>query len=506
MVLACWPGVALAQASLDSLSVYPLPDGGEILSYDPVTRTLAVTAERGVRLLELDSVGGLSQRRFVDLDRALGEPEELRSISSVALDPAGRGFGAVSLIPRDNGTKRGSVVLFSLANGSVGRTIGAGYHPDAVVFAPDGRRLFVVNEGEFTVGGISDAPGSLSVIDLSGVTGADDLNQARFAGDFPLTRWSVSRRVDLSVLRMNDETDQPYRHAEPEYAAALDGRVYVSLQENNAVGVFSVQDRQWLSVWPMGVVPLTIDASDRDGVAAFEQQVEGLPMPDTIAVYRAGDRRVLVSADEGDFRPDDGDRKRAGDFAGVAPGSGLDAEAVADPARLGRLRVSVPDSDPDGDGLLDRLVIPGARGVSFWDADTGHRLGGTGSLEPWLFGQDPERHNLNAKEAAEGPDQRSDDKGPEPEAVAVTTLPDGGVWVAAAMERQNGLVLIDATDPSAPEPVGYRNDLDAGLLAPECVVWIDPEDGGSQRWLVVGYEGDGTGVGCGVAVYRLVLP
>ena len=99
--------------------------------------------------------------------------------------------------------------------------------------------LYVANEGEFTSGGDSDAPGSISVIDLSGIATLADFGGL---GDGDVTTTDFSGE-DLSGLRFNDLTFTPgnaYRHVEPEYVIEKDGKVFVSLQENNALAIVEI--------------------------------------------------------------------------------------------------------------------------------------------------------------------------------------------------------------------------------------------------------------------------
>ncbi|MEM8494165.1 MAG: hypothetical protein AAF663_02110 [Planctomycetota bacterium] len=500
--------------------VVPLPDGSEIAAYDPHQNLLLVTGAETIRSFAWDGGPQAPQAaRTIQLADRFQPHDTLRDISSVAVDPLGRGFGAATLIPSNNGQRRGRVVFFDLADGKLLASVEAGYHPDSLVFTPDGQSVVVVNEGEFTVGGDRDAPGSVSLIEIRP---PDETARPSFAyaGDFLLVWHALEPGVKLDALRINDSTTtQPYRHAEPEYAVVLGQSVVVAFQENNALGVFDLTRKRWSALASLGVWPITIDASDQDG-PAIGDAVFGLPTPDTLVALpdpRPPQQRerlgyLLATADEGDFRVDDGDRRRVGDFE---HGETFNA------AR--RLRVSVPDSDLDGDGKLDHAVATGTRGVSIWAVPTrgslqAKRIGHTGSLEPYLLQQDSRLHNINSKSAPpEDPaaedtaDNRSDDKGPEPEGLAAFPPFDhdadpatpARTYLLVALERQNGLVLLDATDPTRPTPVAYRNDLPR-LAAPECVVVIPATQTPDQATrFIVAYEGNDAGQRLGLGVYRL---
>ena len=115
----------------------------------------------GVQIMTLGADGSLSPRgiaTFNDVFNDLGTTVD--SASSTAVDPLQRGFGAVSLIPTDNGGTEGKVAFFDYS-GSTGDTdrtlavVNVGFHPDSVTFSADGSKLYVANEGEFTSGGDS---------------------------------------------------------------------------------------------------------------------------------------------------------------------------------------------------------------------------------------------------------------------------------------------------------------------------------------------------------------
>lgn len=499
--------------SLTRIAQTTVANGAEILAYTKDGNTVASTVgNTGVQLLTLNADGSLTARESLtytaEFSNALG------AVSSVALDPLGRGFGVASLIPTANGTTAGKVAFFNYRAGSVATivTLDVGFHPDSVIFSRDGTKVFVANEGEFINGGDTGAPGSVSVINLGAsatlASIASLTNAAVTTVDFQAA--NLATGVSLDVLRYNDNSAEAqanrFRHVEPEYITEGDGKIYVTLQENNAIAEFSLTGanaNKWTALHPLGTISQTIDASDRDGAggtatALIDDVVKGMPMPDTIASFSIGATRYLLTANEGDFRVDDGDRARVADsefFTGVGSGVTIDRANSA----LGRLRVLRDVSDPDGDKLLDDVVTPGTRSFSIWNAATGALVADSGSLESKLLELDPTRHNINGESGPNTLDARSPDKGPEPEAIATARL-NGYQYAFIGLERQGGILMYDVTNPAAPTYAAYINDHSAtDFRAPECIVVVPAADNPTGKTLLlVGYEISGT-----VGVYEV---
>ncbi|MCB9316930.1 MAG: hypothetical protein H6569_12390 [Lewinellaceae bacterium] len=97
------------------------------------------------------------------------------------------------------------------------------------------------------------------------------------------------------------------------------------------------------------------------------------------------------------------------------------------------------------------------------------------------------------------PDGRSDDKGVEPEAIAIGTI-DGYTYAFVGFERQSAIVVYDITDPFNPEFLTFYNNraVDAagnvtGDVAPEIIEFIPADQSpNNQNLLVVGYEVSGS--------------
>jgi 2',3'-cyclic-nucleotide 2'-phosphodiesterase (5'-nucleotidase family) len=401
----------------------------------------------------------------------------------------------------------------------------AGYHTDMVAIKEG--KVAVANEAQHAWAGSGNVniaafdsvqqPGSVTVIDLAGndsstlATALDSLavNTIDFSGVPALI---AGLRDHTSFETAN--TKAKHFHIEPEYLAFSpdNSQLFVGLQENNAIAVLDLATLTWENITSLGQRPITIDASDNDDVCDVSNAAFGLHMPDSLATWTAGGETYVITADEGDARVDDGDIQR---FAAAVTTYGLAAGFTPSTSNndYGRLNILKDQSlngpvDPASD--IDRIVSMGSRGLSLWKKEADNSLSFVSHLplEAELFSRDPQRHNANNGGLKTAFDARSDDKGPEAEAIAVTTLTDGTVIAVAGMERQNGVIVVDLTNPISPQVLRYINDSDKGLISPETVTIIDAPDSPSGTTLaIVGYEGiiDDSVAG-GVGVYEINPP
>jgi hypothetical protein len=509
------------RAELSLLSGVTIPGGGEVVAHynlasGPdrilVTNSLARTSgvSHRVDIYSLGASGALALEAVADFDAIFGASATL-SVSSVAADPQGRGFGVASIIPKDNTTVLGKVAFFDVLTGAILRVVDVGFHPDAVRFTPDGRRLIVANEGEFTAGA-AQAPGSISIVNLTGFNALTDLQLRAplvVTVDF---RDGLAPGVTLDGLRFNVTgipAAERYLYIEPEFSVATNERAYVTLQENNAVAVVELEGGgapRISAILPLGTITQRIDASDRDpangGLAAINinDLVPGLPMPDTLATFLHGGRRLLATANEGDARTDDGDVARAG-AANVVDtvASGADDQifsgSLSDSAGIGRLTISRVDGNLDGDSLVEVPTMIGTRSFTLWSED-GQRVFDSGSMiEEFVRANAPLTFNMN-NGSTTAIDTRSDDKGPEPEALAYGQI-DGRHYIFVGAERQNGIFQFDITDLSRVSIVGYFNIVDgtkvvtgSQYVSPETIVFVPAAASPTGKpVLLVGYEG-----------------
>ncbi len=252
-----------------------------------------------------------------------------------------------------------------------------------------------------------------------------------------------------------------------------------------------------------------LDASDRDvdgsssgggRIAIGPQPVFGMYMPDGVASFSVGGRPYFITANEGDsredFTPGEEIRVGAGGYV-LDPATFPDAAALKNNAVLGRLIVSAYDGDLDGDGDIDRIQTYGARSFSIWD-EAGNRVFDSGdAIERLTADLVPALFNGNGD--AGSFDSRSDNKGPEPESVAIGSI-GGRPYAFIGLERVGGILTYDLSDPLRPALVGYTNPAtsppgspDQDDLAPEGLLFIPASDSPTGKdLLVTGNEGSGT--------------
>lgn len=252
-----------------------------------------------------------------------------------------------------------------------------------------------------------------------------------------------------------------------------------------------------------------LDASDSDGGAIKIRQwpVKGVYMPDAIASYQVGAETYLVTANEGDAR----EYVAAGVTylnEAVRIGSGsvsLDPAAFPNPApikdarNLGRLNITNTMGRDPVTGKYRELFSFGARSFSIWKTD-GTLVFDSGDELEWLTALAFPDH-FNASNTNNSLDNRSDDKGPEPEGIAVGRA-FGRTFAFIGLERIGGVAVFDVSDPAHPVPVSYSNPRQfkaatntpaAGDLGPEGILFIPAEQSPNGRPLVVvGNEISGT--------------
>ena len=402
-------------------------------------------------------------------------------------------------------TDPGSVVFFD-ADFQHLATVPVGPLPDMITFTPSGRYLLVANEGEATADYSIDPEGSISRIDVQNGFQAETIGFAGFNSQAAVLRASGVRIFGPGATVAQD--------LEPEWiAVSQDSKTaWVTLQENNAVAILDINAGTVTSIRALGtkdhgLAINAFDPSDRDSATGSGSikigtwPVEGLYEPDSIEAVRIKGKDYLVIANEGSARDAAGPGNEAGRLATLTldPVRFPNALDLKKNANLGRLNVSKATGDTDGDGDIDSIQGFGSRSFSILDA-SGAMIWDSGSqFETILAALYP--LNFNCSNSNNTLDDRSDDKGPEPEGVALGKA-FGRDYAFISLERIGGFFVYDISTPAAPEFVQYVNNRDftvapaldtAGDLGAEGTAFIKADDSpNGSPLLVVANEVSGT--------------
>lgn len=492
----------------------------EIVAHDPANQRLFVVNANASTVDVLD-IQDPSQPMLLQTIDASAEGASANSIA------VSGGLVAVAIeanVKQDNG----KVVFYNTSDiGKVGEvTVGA--LPDMLTFTRDGQKVLVANEGEPSDDYTVDPEGSVSIIDLSaGVAGATvtSVDFHAFNG-----QEAELRGAGVRIFGPGASAAQDF---EPEYIAVSgdNTRAWVTLQENNAVAVLDIEAGTIPDVLPLGfkdhgIIGNELDASNSDGgINIRNWSVKGMYQPDAIASYSFNGKTYYITANEGDSRDYTGfsEEFRIADLT-------LEGAAFPDAANLqldenlGRLNVTSTlgvsnGCDPsdfanvETNCIYNELYAYGTRSFSIWSQD-GQRVFDSGSeFERITASLVPDNFNGNNDENSF--DNRSDDKGPEPEAV-VTGQINGQTFAFIGLERVGGIMVYNVTNPQNPQFVQYLNNRDfsasqvdveagmAGDLGPEGLAFISADDSPNGKpMLAVGNEVSGTTTLYGIDVIEL---
>jgi hypothetical protein len=472
----------------------------EIVAYDAATQTLFVVngAASTVDLLDMADPTTLTLKAQIDAS-AYGD-----AATSVAVY---NGLVAVAIPAEETGDN--GVVAFFSADGAFLSQVTVGALPDMVTFNADGTKVVTANEGEPSDDYSIDPEGSVSIIDLSGGDAAALTDADVVTVGFADFNTDGARAAELPAeVRVFGPNATVAQDLEPEYVAIAGDVAYVTLQENNALAIIDLTAGSVVGIAALGFKDHMaegnrIDTTDADGGFMLQNvPVLGMYQPDAIAAYTAPDGTVyLLTANEGDTRDYDG-YSEEGEISELT----LDAEVFPNAAELqteeiaGKLEVVTSTGDTDGDGDLDALYLPGARSFTVWTTDGALVWDSGEALETITAEAYPDYFN-SSNDGTEL-DDRSDNKGPEPEALTVGVI-DGVAYAFVGLERIGGVMVYDLTDPTAPAFVTYANNrnfeadpetAEALDLGPEGVLFIPAADApdGVTNLLVVANEISGT--------------
>ncbi|WP_234489067.1 choice-of-anchor I family protein [Oxynema sp. CENA135] len=495
-----WTGLATAANAFDlrPIGTYQTgifdDSGARITTYDPLSQRLFVTNDSTQRIEILDIFDPtnpypVAANPFIDLTTLdLGLDFEVGGINSIAFKDGILAAAVESKTLQDPGR-----VLFFDSNGTLLNSLTVGALPDMLTFTPDGRKILVANEGEPSGDYLNDPEGSVSIIELAAdIASLTDANVK--TADFQLFN-NIAIDDRIRIFGPNATVAQDL---EPEsIAVSEDGtKAWVTLQENNAIAVLDLLTGEFTDLFALGFKDYSqpqnaLDPSDRDGGINFRtlQNLFGIYQPDEIASYTFGGQTFLFTANEGDsreylFEDEAGneieslvEETSVGDVL-LDPDLFPNAAEIQQNSNFGRLEITNTMGDTDGDGDYDELYAFGGRSFSIWD-ELGNLIFDSGNeferITAELF---PDYFNSN-NDANQSFDNRSDNKGPEPEGITLGRILEK-TYAFIGLERIGGIIAYDVTDPYNPFFVDYFNNRNFAALFNEDVFGEDEEPSREQ--------------------------
>lgn len=531
----------------------------EIPAYDAASKRLfVVNAQKGlVDVLDASKpeqpihIAELSARDY------LADSE----VNSVAVH---NGIVAIA-VQAKNKTDAGLVVFFNAKDLSFMSKVAVGSLPDMLTFSPNGKTVLVANEAEPNDDYSIDPEGSVSIIDIQDIKQPKaSIADFRAWNSQKADLMAKGVRIFGPNATVAQDLEPEYITISGDSKTA-----WVTLQENNAIARIDIAQQKVTDIYPLGykdhgVMGNELDVSDRDSKIDIKTWtgLVGMYQPDSIANYQVNGQTYLVTANEGDSREwlKDEDAYFAGNLAqgyvenirmkhlfnskgfnaegdypahlqkiangvkgaklnpvtfGYCGATATEAGDCRKDGNLGRLNIAwnmgyqtnadgSPKLDANGRLIYDKLYAYGARSFSIWNTQ-GQLVWDSGSefekkiseLFPNYFNTDHEAVSL---------DDRSDNKGPEPEGITLGTI-GAKTFAFIGLERMSGVMVYDITTPMQPKFVEYfttRNFVETdsakqGDLGPEGLIFIAAKDSPNGKpLLVVGNEVSGS-----TAIYQV---
>lgn len=447
---------------------------------------------------------------------------DVSDIGSVVNSVAVHGDKIALAVQANIKTDNGHVAIFDANTLQRTGIIEVGALPDMVTFTHDGHYLLVANEGEPDEDYKVDAAGSISIINLQNMR-KPNVKTATFNKFNGQKQQLVNAGVRIFGQKADGTMSTVAEDLEPEYIAVnKEGTTaYVSLQENNAIAVVDIASAQVTAIKPLGAkdhsrVGNELDVSNKDdAINITTWPIMGMYMPDAIAYYSVNGKDYIVTANEGDAR-EWGDFNEEVGFNDIKTDpTKFNTQAChnlkcGDKKALGKIDFSASMGDSNGDGVYEALYSFGARSFSIWDvANMSSPVFDSGSFMGKYTAQ-KYPNNFNASNDKNSFDNRSDNKGAEPEGVTIGQV--GSQTVAfIGLERISSVMAFDVTNPKAVKFLGEintrsfdNNKLEAvkkgsapanadGDLGPEGLTFIAAKDSPSGKpLLLVGFEVSGT--------------
>jgi len=449
-------------------------------------------------------------------------------------------------VEADTKTDNGWVLFFKASDLTFIKSETVGAQPTMLTFSPDGLKLLIANEGSPTKKNYAiDPEGSVSIIDLTWDGTSLTTNQTTIGFSDFNSGGSKAIASNSNILLNGALSPSVARDLEPEYITVSEDSktAYVGLQENNAIAEIDLTNKTFTEVWGLGFKDHAAAGNELDGnhkddaVDISSQPVLGMYMPNAIDLIEYQGTQYLLTANEGEsrddwiknlnqttceaegfyFNLDENDcmdeisMKDALDTSVLNPAdnttkldfSQFDANGSLENA-VERLKFSYSNTrtygDTNNDNKIDKMLSFGGRSFSVWNTASNTLVYDSGKdFETITSQRYGDQFNQNNDE--DKAEDRSDNKGPEPEGLVVGKIGEE-YYAFIGLERMGGIMVYEVTNPTRPTFIEYVNNRilgkdpsteDAGDMGPEGITFVASENSpNGSPMLIVSSDVSGT--------------
>ena len=466
----------------------------EVLSFDKQTQTINAILRRDSTVVVLK----FKNHRLAEHGRIpIGSPKSITTC---------KGYMAVSL-GHDNHTS-GFLRLYDIKTLAMTSEVLLSSMPGMILFSKDGTKIYVAGKGTFSIvylTWIKSIPFIHHTKELIFQDYIDQISSVEFANKI-----NLGLRVDPRL----GGKDKAGLDIEPDYIAISndDNIAYVTLQDNNAIGVINLENERILDIWPMGSRDLSKSQADLSPVDGINMRnwnnVYMWHQPYSIVYHTIAGRGYVFTTNKGDTKEEKIQVRKIAITAWETTAF-PNATILKSKAELGSVRfdplwglengydTSVSYDQQTG---YNKMFIHGSRSFSIHDAVTGDLVYNSGEwMERITTQHESSKVCFNCERDTNIPDSRSPFSGIEPKALAVFFM-YGTTYLAVGLERQSGFMIFNADNVSDPMFVEYIVDRNfsigddespelLGNLAPEMIKFVSTRDSPTHApLLLVTYE------------------
>lgn len=390
---------------------------------------------------------------------------------------------AVSLIS-ENHTDPGEVVLYRYTDSlTFLKSYSVCSEPDMLTFTGNGEALLVACEGSPSDDGTINPEGAIALIQI--------------LEENPVSILKFDHLDSTALIKKGVRKTGPgtfFQNLEPEYITVdpSSKMAWVSLQENNAIGVIDLKLKKITNVFGLGALDHSILGQGldfrKDGKIKIENApILGLRQPDGIAVLSENGRHYILTANEGASRNYSSYSDET-DILSLFQKGLLNPDIFNSSWLTALQKHTFSIMEPCSNGPCNHVYAFGSRSMSVFDGQTGKILFDSGDqIEKMIAKTTPSLFNWNAKKGKLKIDARSEDKGAEPEMVTIGEF-NGKKLAFLGLERMTGIIVWDLKNPEKPAIIDYY--LDPKDRGPEGILFISAQKSPFSRvpLLIVGYE------------------